>query len=99
MNVNLSEYIWVKLFHTGLPSNPLIREMFGFIAVLAYLIAIPPLLAKTVFKGFYKTLGPARFYVMTFLLLVMTALPIKMVLRWLFNLKYIIGIPEYFFNI
>jgi hypothetical protein len=29
----------------------------------------------------------------------MTALPIKMVLRWLFNLKYIIGIPEYFFNI
>ncbi len=36
---------------------------------------------------------------MTFLLLCMAALPIKMVLRWLFNLKYIIGIPEYFFNI
>jgi hypothetical protein len=25
-------------------------------------------------------------------------LPIKMVLRWVFNLKYIIAIPEYFLN-
>jgi Cytochrome b(C-terminal)/b6/petD len=99
VNVNLSEYIWVKLFHTGLPTNPLIREMFGFILVIGYLVAIPPLLAKKVLSRFYTTLGPARFYVMTFLLLGMAALPIKMVLRWLFNLKYIIGIPEYFFNI
>ena len=51
------------------------------------------------FEGFYTTRGPIRFHVMTFLLLCMTALPIKMVLRWLFNLKYIIAIPEYFFNI
>lgn len=99
VNVNLSEYIWVKALGTGLPHNPLIREMFGFILVFGYLFAIPPLLARTWFKGFYRTLGPARFYVMTFLLLVMAALPMKMVLRWLFNLKYIIGIPEYFFNI
>jgi len=28
-----------------------------------------------------------------------TALPLKMVLRWAFNLKYIVFIPEYFFNI
>ena len=55
--------------------------------------------AKKWFKGFYTTLGPIRFHVMTFLLLCMAALPIKMVLRWLFNLKYIVGIPEYFFNI
>ena len=99
VNVNLSEYIWVKALGMGLPRNPLVREFFGFVVVLAYLLAIPPLLAKTWFKEFYKTLGPPRFYVMTFLLLAMTALPIKMVLRWLFNLKYIIGIPEYFFNI
>jgi hypothetical protein len=26
-------------------------------------------------------------------------LPIKMYLRWAFNLKYIVGIPEFFFNI
>ena len=99
VNVNLSEYIWVRLLGRGLPSNPLIREFFGFVLVLAYLLAIPPLLAKKWLKRFYATLGPARFYVMTVLLLCMAALPIKMVLRWLFNLKYIIGIPEYFFNI
>ena len=33
------------------------------------------------------------------LLLSMIALPIKMVLRWLFNLKYIVALPEIFFNI
>ncbi|PYS27849.1 MAG: hypothetical protein DMG11_14930, partial [Acidobacteria bacterium] len=99
VNVNLSEYIWVKLFRTGLPSNPLIREFFGFVLVIGYFLLIPPLLAKKWLHRFYGTLGPIRFHVMTFLLLCMAALPIKMVLRWLFNLKYIIGIPEYFFNI
>ena len=34
-----------------------------------------------------------------FLFLMMMALPIKMLLRWIFNLKYIVGIPEIFFNI
>ena len=99
VNVNLSEYIWVKAFRTGLPSNILLREIFGFIAVLGYLLIVPVVLAKTWFKGFYQTLGPARYHVMVFLLLCMAALPIKMMSRWLFDLKYIIAIPEYFFNI
>ncbi len=99
VNVNLSEYIWVRMLGVGLPSNILLREMFGFIAVLAYLLAVPALLAKTWFKGFYQTLGPARYHVMVLLLLSMASLPIKMGLRWLLNMKYIIGIPEYFFNI
>src|SRR5207247_10499681 len=67
--------------------------------VLGYFLLIPPFLTKKCFKCFYPTIRPVRFHVMTFLLLAMAALPIKMVLRWLFNLKYIIGIPEYFFNI
>ena len=99
VNVNLSEYIWVKGLGVGLPSNILVRESFGILLVLAYLLLPPMLLAKTVFKGFYATLGPARYHVMVFLLLAMASLPIKMVLRWVFNLKYIVGIPEYFFNI
>jgi hypothetical protein len=99
VNVNLSEYIWVKGLGMGLPKNPLIREFFGFVIVFAYFLIPPAIFAKKWFKGFYTTLGPIRYHVMMFLLLSMTALPIKMVLRWLFNLKYIIGIPEYFFNI
>ncbi len=29
----------------------------------------------------------------------MMSLPIKMLLRWILNLKYIVAIPEIFFNI
>ena len=30
---------------------------------------------------------------------IMAALPIKMILRWTVNLKYIVAMPEIFFNI
>jgi len=39
-----------------------------------------------------------RYMLMATLLLFMMSLPIKMVLRWTVNLKYIIAIPEYFLN-
>lgn len=100
-NVNLSEYIFREWGLNGhkLPDNPLIREFFGFVVVIAYFAAGPWLLAKKWMPEMYKKLGPARFYIMAFLLLTMAALPIKMVLRWTLNLKYIIAIPEAFFNI
>ena len=66
--------------------------------VLGYFIALPPLMAVTVFRKFYQQMGFIRYMVMTNLLLFMASLPIKMVLRWSFNLKYIIAIPEYFLN-
>jgi hypothetical protein len=44
-------------------------------------------------------MGAVRFQIMMFLLLCMFSLPIKMVLRWTINLKYVVAIPEYFFNI
>jgi hypothetical protein len=44
-------------------------------------------------------MGPSRYYVGVFLFLMMMSLPIKMLLRWIFNLKYIVAIPEIFFNI
>ncbi len=99
VNVNLSEYIWVRGLRTGLPSNWLVRESPGILLVLLYLFALPPLLAKSVFKGYFGKLGASRFYVTVFLFLTMMSLPAKMLLRWLFNLKYIVAIPEFFFNI
>jgi hypothetical protein len=50
-------------------------------------------------RKFYRGLGAVRYSVFVVLLLSMMALPIKMVLRWLFNLKYIVAMPEIFFNI
>ena len=44
-------------------------------------------------------MGFVRYMVLVNLLLFMACLPIKMVLRWTINLKYIVAIPEYFFNI
>src|SRR6195256_4876078 len=93
-NVNLSEYVWVRGFRTGLPTQWYLREIFGIVLVLFYVFALPVLLAKKWFKGYYEKLGASRYYVTVFLFLMMMALPIKMLLRWIFNLKYIVGIPE-----
>ena len=98
-NVNLSEIIYVKLLRTGLPANWFLREMWGILAVLVYFAVPPFLLAKTRWKGIYEKLGPTRYHIMAFLLLFMLMLPVKMSLRWAFNLKYFISVPEFFFNI
>src|SRR5262245_50505240 len=94
-NVNLSEYVWVRGLRSGLPSFWLTREIFGILLVLAYVFVLPVLLARTVFKDYYAKLGPGRFYVGVFLFLMMMSLPAKMLLRWIFNLKYIVGTPAF----
>ena len=97
-NVQLSEYIWVRGLGQPLPDNWFIREFFGIILTLAYLFVVPLLMVR-VFRGYYQKLGPARFYVTVFLFLMMLSLPVKMLTRWVFNLKYVVSIPEFFFNI
>ena len=113
-NVNLSEYVWVmsplnSLFG-GLPTASsgaseltklgfiALRESAGILALGFYFLAMPPLLAATVFRSFYERMGFIRFMVLANLFLWMAALPIKMVLRWSVDLKYIVAIPEYFLN-
>jgi hypothetical protein len=98
-NVNLSEYVWVRAFRMGLPTNWFVREIFGILLVLFYVFALPVILAKGLFKAYYAKLGAARYYVSVLLFLMMLSLPLKMLARWLFNLKYIVSIGEYFFNI
>jgi Cytochrome b(C-terminal)/b6/petD len=98
-NVNLSEYIWVRAFGSGLPANWFLREIFGIVLTLLYVFALPVLLARRWLKSYYDRLGPGRYYVTVFLFLMMMSLPAKMLMRWIFNLKYIVAIPEFFFNI
>ena len=99
VNVNLSEYIWVKMLNTGLPRNMLVREVFGIVASLLYVGVLPGILAKTWLKKYFVKLGPWRYAIFVMLLLGMVALAIKMILRWTINLKYIVAMPEIFFNI
>ena len=97
-NINLSEIIYIKFLNTGLPDSILLREIWGILLTLGYFLILPPLLAKTVLKDMYDRLGVARYSIFIVLIITALTLPIKMYLRWIFNLKYIISIPEYFFN-
>ena len=74
-------------------------RLSGVILVLLYILVLPVLLAKNLFKPYYEKLGAPRYYVTVFLFLMMMSLPAKMLARWIFNLKYIVNIPEFAFNI
>ena len=99
LNVNLSEYFWIKGLGWGLPKFWLVRELPGFIVLAAYYTGVPWLLSRTVFKGLPTRMDAVRYSVLMILFLTMLALPLKMYLRWAFNLKYLVAIPEFFFNI
>ena len=100
VNVDLSEYFWIKLLNSGLPGNWFVRELPGILLMGFYFFGLPVLLSKTKwFRTYYEKMGPARYYVGVTLFLFMMLLPIKMYCRWLFNLKYFVHIQEYFFNI
>ncbi|MFP6692450.1 MAG: hypothetical protein VB875_05510, partial [Pirellulales bacterium] len=75
------------------------REWLGIALVLGYFMLLPPLMAVTFMRKFFVKMGFFRFMTMTNLMLFMALLPVKMVLRWTFNLKYVIQIPEYFLNL
>jgi len=99
VNVNLSDYFWVKTLNMPRPTNPLIREAPGIIGLLGYFVVLPPLLGKTLFKKMAEQMGPIRFNILMHLFLWTALVPIKMVLRWTVSLKYIVGIPEWFLNV
>jgi hypothetical protein len=98
-NINLSEIIWIKLFKTSIPHFWLFREIFGLALVGFYLLALPLVLSQTLLRRFFEKMGMARYMIAVNLALIMLSLPIKMYLRWIFNLKYIVAIPEFAFNI
>jgi hypothetical protein len=98
-NVNLSEIVWIQLMGTTKPTWILVREAPGLILCLLYFAIIPELLRRLFFKKYAEQAGFLRYMTLAILILFMAALPIKMVLRWTINLKYLVAIPEYFLNI
>jgi hypothetical protein len=98
-NVNLSDIVWLEMLGTKRPDNILVREAPGIMLCLAYFIVLPPLIGRLFFKKYIEQSGWLRYIALAGLMLFMAALPIKMVLRWTINLKYLVGIREYFLNI
>jgi hypothetical protein len=76
-----------------------VREWLGFLLVGFYFLIAPAILRATVFRRMYENMGAIRYVIMVTLLLFMALMPIKMVLRWLFNLKYFIYLPEFNANL
>ena len=110
-NINLSEYFWQSWLGTSLPKAPPgsgAADGTGLHPASANCRASCWCWATSsrcrrcwrsrCSASFYQRMGFIRYMVLTNLLLFMMALPIKMVLRWSFNLKYMIAIPEYFLN-
>ncbi len=98
-NINLSEIIWIKVFKRSLPNFWLIREIFGLVLVGIYVAVLPLVFSKTILRRFFEKMDMPRYLIGVSLGLMMMSLPIKMYLRWIFNLKYIVAIPEFAFNI
>jgi len=108
-NRDISNLFWNELLHRARPTldnNPipilphwLVREWLGFLVMGFYFFVTPAILRATAFRRMYENMGAIRYSVMVFLLLFMALMPIKMVLRWLFNLKYFIYLPEFSANL
>lgn len=114
LNINVAEVFWVVLpeklnvnwWKPGVPTQAslgmpvwMIREAPGLVLVGGYFFILPVVLAKSLFKKIFADIGFIRFCVFWLLLSWMFIVPIKMVLRWLVNMKYFVAITEFFFNI
>ncbi len=88
-NVNLHEKFGIR--------NPVAAFFFGGFLITAYysLGVIYYFWKKK--SDFIKTLGVVRYSIVAFLFLTMMGLPIKMILRWTLNIKYIWVTP--WFNV
>lgn len=100
-NVNLSEFLWIKILNVPMPKNMYVREILGIILTLLYVFVLPVIILKKTKWGqrMEQNIGTIRYYILIFLVLSMASLPIKMVLRWLFTLKYIVALPELELNL
>ncbi len=104
-NVNMSDYFWNGQellgfgLHKALPDNPFVRELPGILFTVVWIFVLPVILAKTVMRRMFESMGSIRFYIMAFHLVVMALLPVKMVLRWIMTLKYFVYLPEFNMNL
>ena len=98
-NINLSDYFWTFGLGQPLPENMFVREFLGIAFIAAWALILPVALGFVGLRKMRIQLGWIRFVIMSVHLVVMALLPLKMVLRWLFTLKYFIYLPEINLNV
>jgi len=109
-NVKLSEAFWAMWLGRAMPQPSMAsgglgrlgvvlwRETPGLVVLGVYFAALPIVLGRTLLRSLRRTLGRGRYWIMALLLLMMIAVPLKMLLRWTCDLSYVVSMPEYFFN-
>jgi len=78
--------------------NVHLPKIVGLVLLAGYFLGLPPLLGHTLLRHFRRRMGLVRFTLLAVLLLVMLALPLKMLLQWTLHLRYIVALPEYSLN-
>ncbi len=92
-NVNLNLFL-AQTFGLNILRNAAVAAFFGLGLMGAYYsLGIFYYLKKNKTSPVLQELGAVRYGILAFLFLTMMALPIKMVLRWTLNIKYICVIP------
>lgn len=105
-NVTLAEMFWNGVLHRELPTVPddagralrltrlIWRELPGEAVLLAWFVVAPLALRFTLMRRLRAAIGAWRFWIMSFLLFAMLAVPLKMILVWTLHLSYVIHMPE-----
>lgn len=79
--------------------NIIRRESPGLLLLFGLFVGLPMLIRKTSLRRLFPPWKGAVFWGMSFLLGMMLLIPIKMFLNWVFNVNYIIYLPEAGLNI
>ncbi len=97
-NANVSEIVWWSwLGRSTLDMNPLVREAPGLALVGCY-FALGLVVAWFLWRR-DRSWSWRRWTSLVLLLEMAAFVPLKMLLRWAFNLKYFVSFPEQFFNV
>jgi cytochrome b/b6/petD-like protein len=92
-NVDLN-MLMVNWFGLDFLRKPGWAAVFGLAVIgIWYSMGVVYWIVKSPKSEMLQKLGVVRYGITAFLFLTMTALPIKMVLRWTLNLKYIVQLP------
>jgi len=97
-NKNLSDFFWQDWLGKATPTEWWRREWPGILLIVMY-FGIPMAVLPKLLKATFQKMGMVRFQILLIHGLIMFALPIKMYLRWMVNLKYVVFIPDFFLNV
>lgn len=98
-NVNLSDYFWISWMHRPFGGWPWWqRELPGLVLLHNYFL-VGFIIAVVLYRTSRRTTPCWRWVVLMLLIQIAALVPLKMALRWAFNIKYLVAVPEYFINV